>query len=138
MKIKLMNLKPKWIAVIVLMVVTGHVTAAAPSLTIYNQNFAVVRDTVSLDLKAGINEVSQAVSQMDEMTQQNAALVEEASASSKAMEEQSQGLLDQVSFFKTGEDKGPGATAIRTAPRMAAVPRGRVASAKTDDDWQEF
>lgn len=30
---------------------------AEPSLTIYNQNFAVVRDTVPLDLKAGINDV---------------------------------------------------------------------------------
>ena len=29
---------------------------AEPSLTIYNQNFAVVRDTVTLDLKAGVNE----------------------------------------------------------------------------------
>jgi hypothetical protein len=31
--------------------------ATPPSLTIYNQNFAVVRDTVPLDLKAGLNEV---------------------------------------------------------------------------------
>ena len=31
--------------------------AAQPALTIYNQNFAVVRDTVPLDLKHGINEV---------------------------------------------------------------------------------
>ena len=31
--------------------------SAQPSLTIYNQNFAVVRDTVALDLKAGVNEV---------------------------------------------------------------------------------
>jgi hypothetical protein len=31
---------------------------AAPSLTIYNQNFAVVRDSVPLDLKAGVNEAS--------------------------------------------------------------------------------
>jgi len=30
---------------------------AAPALTIYNQNFAVVRDTVPLDLKAGVNDV---------------------------------------------------------------------------------
>src|ERR1700744_448133 len=29
---------------------------AQPALTIYNQNFAVVRDTVPLDLKAGVNE----------------------------------------------------------------------------------
>src|SRR5271156_1002581 len=31
--------------------------AAEPALTIYNQNFAVVRDSVPLDLKAGVNEV---------------------------------------------------------------------------------
>lgn len=31
--------------------------AADPALTIYNQNFAVVRDTVPLDLKGGVNEV---------------------------------------------------------------------------------
>ena len=30
---------------------------AEPALTIYNQNFAVVRDTVPLDLKAGVNTV---------------------------------------------------------------------------------
>jgi len=32
-------------------------TTAEPALTIYNQNFAVVRDTVPLDLKAGANAV---------------------------------------------------------------------------------
>lgn len=31
--------------------------AAEPALTIYNQNFAVVRDTVPLDLKTGVNDV---------------------------------------------------------------------------------
>ena len=30
---------------------------AQPALTIYNQNFAVVRDTVPLDLKSGVNDV---------------------------------------------------------------------------------
>ncbi len=39
----------------------GVLTAAAePALTIYNQNFAVVRDTVPLDLKAGANAVTYA------------------------------------------------------------------------------
>jgi len=33
-------------------------TPAAPSVTIYNQNFAVVRDQLALDLKKGINEIS--------------------------------------------------------------------------------
>jgi len=34
-----------------------HAFAAEPALTIYNQNFAVVRDTVPLDLKQGVNAV---------------------------------------------------------------------------------
>ena len=49
-------------------------------------------DSAGKEQSAGIGEVSAAVSQMDEMTQQNAALVEEAAASSKSMEEQSQSL----------------------------------------------
>ncbi len=36
---------------------TGIASAAQPALTIYNQNFAVVRDTVPLDLKTGENQV---------------------------------------------------------------------------------
>ena len=43
---------------LILSVGTVALTAAAdPSLTIYNQNFAVVRDSVPLELKAGVNEV---------------------------------------------------------------------------------
>ncbi len=42
----------------VLATLSIHSFAAGPALTIYNQNFAVVRDTVPLDLKAGMNDVS--------------------------------------------------------------------------------
>jgi hypothetical protein len=38
-------------------ILTVTLTPAEPALTIYNQNFAVVRDTVPLELKAGINDV---------------------------------------------------------------------------------
>jgi methyl-accepting chemotaxis protein len=62
-------------------------------------------DSAGKEQSAGIGEVSAAVSQMDEMTQQNAALVEEAAASSKSMEEQAQVLLEQVSFFNSGEEQ---------------------------------
>ena len=41
-----------------LSLLAASVLRAGPSLTIYNQDFAVVRDTVPLDLKAGVNEVS--------------------------------------------------------------------------------
>ena len=37
---------------------TGSASASQPALTIYNQNFAVVRDTVPLNLTAGVNQVS--------------------------------------------------------------------------------
>jgi len=40
--------------------------------------------------------------QMDEVTQQNAALVEEAAAASKSMEEQAERIVELVEFFKTG------------------------------------
>ncbi len=50
---------------------------------------------------AGVNQVNKAVAQMDEMTQQNAALVEEASAASEAMLEQAVNLKTMVGFFKT-------------------------------------
>ena len=49
----------------------------------------------------GIDQVSLAVSQMDEVTQQNAALVEEASAAASAMEDQARRLAEATSVFKT-------------------------------------
>lgn len=48
----------------------------------------------------GIEQVNQAVIQMDDVTQQNAALVEEAAAAAESLEEQSQALSDAVSLFK--------------------------------------
>ena len=36
---------------------TSSLLASQPALTIYNQNFAVVRDTVPVDLKQGVNNV---------------------------------------------------------------------------------
>src|SRR5436853_6247376 len=41
----------------ILSVSAGVVSASQPALTIYNQNFAVVRDSVPIDLKQGVNNV---------------------------------------------------------------------------------
>ena len=46
------------LAVTLSCLVAGGASASQPALTIYNQNFAVVRDAVPLDLKAGTNQVS--------------------------------------------------------------------------------
>ncbi|HWI84689.1 MAG TPA: methyl-accepting chemotaxis protein, partial [Ramlibacter sp.] len=51
----------------------------------------------------GIEQVNQAITQMDQVTQQNAALVEEASAAAQAMREQADHLVAAVSVFKLSE-----------------------------------
>jgi methyl-accepting chemotaxis protein len=47
-----------------------------------------------------------AVNQMDQVTQQNAALVEEASAAAQSMAELAQGLRDAVATFKVDNHRG--------------------------------
>ena len=54
----------------------------------------------SIEQASGIDQVNNAVTQMDNMTQDNAALVEEAAAASRSMEEQAQVLMEQVNYFK--------------------------------------
>jgi methyl-accepting chemotaxis protein len=49
---------------------------------------------------AGIAQVNQAITQMDQVTQQNAALVEEAATAADSMQVQAQELLTVVSTFK--------------------------------------
>jgi methyl-accepting chemotaxis protein-1 (serine sensor receptor) len=57
----------------------------------------------SAEQTAGIEQVSVAVVQMDQVTQQNAALVEEAAAAAESMQEQARGLAQVVSVFRTGQ-----------------------------------
>ncbi|MFD2166504.1 methyl-accepting chemotaxis protein [Thalassotalea euphylliae] len=101
-------------------------------------------DSAGKEQSAGIGEVSQAVSQMDEMTQQNAALVEEAAASSKSMEEQSQALLEQVAFFNNGDTqenvmtRNVGVLGKQTQPLRPVSIKTPRTSVKSDDEWQEF
>jgi methyl-accepting chemotaxis protein len=54
----------------------------------------------SAEQSSGIDEVYKAVGQMDQVTQQNAALVEEAAAAAEAMQNQASSLAQVVSVFK--------------------------------------
>jgi len=56
----------------------------------------------SREQSAGIDQINTAIVEMDDVTQKNAALVEEAAAAAGAMREQAQELLRAVSFFKLG------------------------------------
>lgn len=68
---------------------------------------------------AGIEEVNRAITQMDEMTQQNAALVEQAAAAAESMEEQAGNLARVVSAFKL--DQSHGARPAMQAPGVHRV-----------------
>ena len=60
----------------------------------------------SQDQTSGIDQVNQAVGQMDQVTQQNAALVEEAAAAAQSLEHQAQTLLRTVGVFRLGSGFG--------------------------------
>jgi methyl-accepting chemotaxis protein len=75
--------------------------------------------TATREQSVGIDQVNTAVTHLDQLTQQNAALVEEASAASRSMAEQSSALYQLVEQFDVGDGQGAG----RHAPeRLAATP----------------
>ncbi len=119
----------------------------------------------SIEQSSGIEQVNQAIIQMDDVTQQNAALVEEAAASAESLEEQAQNLSVTVSSFKVngnsqnivnvfgivnGLQKNSGAGRAETAQTQRKhneqvaldIRRGKEATAlipqSYGNDWEEF
>ena len=72
--------------------------------------------TASNEQSAGIAQVNEAISQMDAVTQQNAALVEQAAAAAASMQQQSAALLQAVGVFRV--DAEPSAVTARRTPRL--------------------
>jgi methyl-accepting chemotaxis protein len=104
---------------------------------------------------SGLGQINQAISQMDQVTQQNAALVEEAAASSHAMQEQAGQLAQLVSQFKLDERFVAAASKAKAAPapvakaapaarqqRVAVQPAPRLAAGATkrsvEEEWEQF
>jgi methyl-accepting chemotaxis protein len=56
--------------------------------------------TASAEQSTGIDQINKALTQMDEVTQQNSALVEENAATAKTLEEQAEAMTRQVTFFR--------------------------------------
>ena len=108
--------------------------------------------------RAGIEQVNQAITEMDQVTQQNAALVEEAAAAAESMQEQAARLADAVAVFRTAQvDAAPPAPRrkqARPVTRLAARPAAKAAPARVappraaqageaqrqarNDEWAEF
>lgn len=103
--------------------------------------------SASTQQATGLEEINSAVSQMDEMTQQNAALVEENTAAAQSMVDQAYELEDLMKFFRIDENDE---VAARPAAKKAApvakpsAPAAKPATPKpssaasTDDEWEEF
>ena len=94
----------------------------------------------SIEQSSGIEQVNLAITQMDEVTQQNAALVEEAAAAAEALEEQAQSLSSSVATFKMNERVAVAAThsvvsrPVAKKPLVRTKPQPKV----SDGDWEEF
>ncbi len=87
--------------------------------------------TASLSQTSDIEQINQAIGQMDAMTQQNAALVEEAAAAAESLKAQSDALAQAVGVFKLNQEillmppaaPAPKLPASRPQNRMASLPK---------------
>jgi methyl-accepting chemotaxis protein len=70
----------------------------------------------SREQSSGIEQVNKAVMQMDQMTQQNAALVEQATAASQSMADQARELTTMIGKYRVGEPDAAGSAASPAAP----------------------
>ena len=84
-----------------------------------------VRDiaAASTEQSSGLSQVNEAVAMMDQATQQNAALVEQAAAAAQTLRESAAGLVQLVSVFRLGGEAGYHAAAVAAAPAARRTPR---------------
>jgi hypothetical protein len=112
--------------------------------------------TASIEQSSGIEQVNQAVTQMEDVTQQNAARVEQAAAAAKSLEEQAQQLQESVSVFRLKQTAaGDAASQAAATSRLtivsaagkgqgkggkskAAVLKTVATSTVSDSDWEDF
>jgi methyl-accepting chemotaxis protein len=85
----------------------------------------------SNEQRDGIGQVNSAIGNLDQMTQQNAALVEESTAAATAMREQALRLEQVVAVFKVGQESLVARTAPMAAPRQMPVASAPVAAPRT-------
>lgn len=88
----------------------------------------------SLEQSLGIEQINQAVAQMDEVTQQNAALVEEAAASAESLEHQAKDLIGSISIFKVNHVDQNTATIQQLTTRKSNLRKNPLFSMSVDSN----
>jgi uncharacterized phage infection (PIP) family protein YhgE len=115
----------------------GLVNRTGASLTEILASIKQVADIVaeiasaSQEQSTGIDQINKALTQMDEVTQQNSALVEENAASAKTLEHQSAAMNEKVAFFKLGQSSESRVVKTPAPPsvtRLAGKPAKRAAA----------
>ncbi|MBR7782306.1 methyl-accepting chemotaxis protein [Undibacterium luofuense] len=119
-----------------------------------------------LEQSAGISQINDAVTEMDTLTQQNAALVEEAAAAAGSLQEQAEKLNDLVSVFRVSANEVPAqasfsadvakpvtrqavkapvkkpVAAVRSLPKAQPAsrpaPKAQAPKGSDEGDWEEF
>ncbi|MBB1527297.1 MCP four helix bundle domain-containing protein [Pectobacterium carotovorum subsp. carotovorum] len=96
--------------------------------------------SASAEQSTGVEQVGIAVSQMDQTTQQNAALVEESAAAAQSLKEQADQLVREVSVFRIAgyERSAPKQPVTETLSLVAMLPVSSKASAPSASDWTRF
>ncbi|KID00334.2 methyl-accepting chemotaxis protein [Hafnia alvei] len=112
----------------------GDIVSAVTRVTDIMGEIASASDEQS----RGIDQVGQAVSEMDRVTQQNAALVEESASAAAALEEQASMLTQAVSVFRIQQDFKEDIGESRSVKPAISTPAPRIAAAETGDNWETF
>jgi methyl-accepting chemotaxis protein len=109
----------------------------------------------STEQSAGIEEINRAITHMDEMTQQNSALVEQSAAAAESLKDMAVRLTEAVAGFKLAKSFSPApspkpsaAKKVRstqlvqvqatTGKRVTAPTPPKSISASSTEDWEEF
>ena len=105
----------------------------------------------SQEQATGIDQVNKTVSNLDDLTQQNAALAEETSAASVSMNQRAREMVSLIDFFKLDNQSVAAAQSIdlpnkvepikpKKAPiaKVAVVSSGGISVSDNDEEWEEF
>jgi methyl-accepting chemotaxis protein len=96
--------------------------------------------SASQEQATGVQEINSSITSMDEMTQQNSALVEESTAAARALNDQANNLAQLLAFFKLGSAGIPArkkAKPLTGAPTLQKATRPAIVAAG-NDGWDEF
>jgi methyl-accepting chemotaxis protein len=93
--------------------------------------------SASAEQTRGIEQVSKAVSEMDGVTQQNAALVEESASAAASLEDQATQLRQSVAVFNTGRTSAAGQNVLRK-PSLKKPLAESTSAGLSAENWQSF